>query len=53
MPGGAIARYGKPKSIRCDNGPELTSRHFLSWAIESKIDVAHIRPWQTNEEEDA
>lgn len=26
----AIAAYGKPHSIRCDNGPELTSRHFLA-----------------------
>jgi len=25
----AIAEHGKPQSIRCDNGPELTSRH--SW----------------------
>ena len=23
---------GKPEAIRCDNGPELTSRHFLAWA---------------------
>jgi putative transposase len=23
----AIATYGKPQAIGCDNGPELTSRH--------------------------
>ena len=40
----AIAEYGKPQSIRCDNGPELTSRHFLAWAIEWKIDLVHIQP---------
>jgi putative transposase len=40
----AIARFGKPQTIRCDNGPELCSRHFLAWAIERKIDLLHIRP---------
>jgi putative transposase len=40
----AIATYGKPQSIRCDNGPELTSRHFLARAIDWKIDVVHIQP---------
>ena len=40
----AIVMYGKPQSIRCDNGPEMTSRHFLAWAIEWKIDIVHIQP---------
>jgi putative transposase len=40
----AIADYGKPQAIRCDNGPELTSRHFLAWAIEWKIDLVQIQP---------
>jgi len=40
----AIATHGKPHAIRCDNGPELTSRHFLAWAIEWKIDIVHIQP---------
>ena len=40
----AIAEHGKPQSIRCDNGPELTSRHFLAWAIDWKIDLVHIQP---------
>jgi putative transposase len=40
----AIAAYGKPQSIRSDNGPELTSRHYLAWAIEWKIDLLHIQP---------
>jgi transposase InsO family protein len=40
----AIAAYGKPQSIRSENGPELTSRHYLAWAIEWKIDLVHIQP---------
>lgn len=40
----AMERFGRPQSIRCDNGSELCSRHFLAWAIEEKIDVVHIRP---------
>ena len=39
-----IARRGRPLSIRYDNGPELTSRHFLAWALEWKIDLRHIQP---------
>ncbi len=26
----SIAERGNPQVIRCDNGPELTSRHFLA-----------------------
>src|SRR5512135_1108817 len=37
-----IAERGAPQSIRCDNGPELTSRQFLAWAIERKIELLHI-----------
>jgi putative transposase len=39
-----IAQRGAPLSIRCDNGPELTSRHFLAWAIENRIELVHIQP---------
>ena len=39
-----IAKRGRPESIRCDNGPELTSRHFLAWALDRKIDLVHIQP---------
>jgi putative transposase len=45
----AIAAYGKPQSIRSDNGPELTSRHYLAWAIEWKIDLLHIQPGKPTE----
>jgi putative transposase len=39
-----MERRGKPEAIRCDNGPELTSRHFLSWCEERKIQLIHIQP---------
>ena len=41
---GIVAERGVPQSIRCDNGPELTSRHFLAWGIERRIELAHIQP---------
>lgn len=39
-----VAERGVPQAIRCDNGPEFTSRHFLAWCIERKIDLVHIEP---------
>jgi len=41
---GIMAERGVPQAIRCDNGPELTSRHFLAWCIERKIELVHIQP---------
>lgn len=45
----AIERFGKPETIRCDNGPELCSRHILAWAIDRKIDLLHICPGKPTE----
>ena len=39
-----IAERGQPLAIRCDNGPEFTSRHFLAWCIERQIELVHIQP---------
>jgi len=39
-----VAERGRPLAIRCDNGPELTSRHFLAWCLERKIALVHIQP---------
>lgn len=39
-----IAQRGRPQRIRCDNGPELTSRHFLAWCVERRIELVHIQP---------
>ena len=41
---GIIGERGMPASIRCDNGPELTSRHFLAWCLERQIELVHIQP---------
>jgi putative transposase len=39
-----IAERGLPERIRCDNWPELTSRRFLAWCVEHRIDLLHIQP---------
>src|ERR1700676_1444400 len=39
-----VAERGVPEALRCDNGPEFTSRHFLAWGIERKIELVHIEP---------
>ncbi len=41
---GIVAERGRPQAIRCDNGPELTSRHFLAWCVERQIELVHIQP---------
>jgi putative transposase len=40
----AIAERGKPKTLRCDNGPEFTSRHFIGWCEQQGIVLLHIQP---------
>ena len=39
-----IAERGGPRRIRCDNGPELTSRHFMAWILGRRIELLHIQP---------
>lgn len=39
-----VEERGKPTALRCDNGPEFTSRQFLAWCIERGIEVIHIEP---------
>jgi len=33
-----------PKKLRCDNGPEMSSREFLHWAYTRKIEIEYIQP---------
>lgn len=35
---------GKPKSIRCDNGPEYISATLARWAEKHKIEITYIQP---------
>lgn len=39
-----IDKCGVPASLRCDNGPEFTSRHFVGWCEERGINLVHIQP---------
>jgi len=40
----AMARYGQPKVITCDNGTEFTSNHFDQWAYKRGIELDFIAP---------
>lgn len=33
-----------PKKLRCDNGPEMSSRQFMDWAYNAKIAIEYIQP---------
>ena len=39
-----IEQRGAPQALRCDNGPEFTSRHFIGWCEEEKIECIYIQP---------
>jgi len=39
-----IASRAKPERIRSDNGPEMTSRHYLAWGVEKQMELIHIQP---------
>jgi len=40
----AIEQRVRPKSLRCDNGPEFTSRHLLGWCEDQGIQLIHTQP---------
>ena len=42
-----IEMHGKPRALRVDNGPELTSITFTEWCEEHKIDAVLHRTPQT------
>jgi putative transposase len=39
-----IEQRGKPKTIRCDNGPEYISGEMRTWAFQREIELAFIQP---------
>jgi len=44
VPDAVIAERGRLRRLLVDNGSELTSRHFLSWGTEWKLELAYIQP---------
>lgn len=41
--------YGAPRSIRLDNGPEMTSHDFVAWAQRKGIVLNYIQPGEPNQ----
>src|SRR5438309_4521428 len=39
-----INERGAPEFLRSDNGPEVSSRHYLAWCVERSISTIHIQP---------
>lgn len=33
-----------PRKLRCDNGPEMSSREFMDWAYKNNIAIEYIQP---------
>ena len=44
VPDWVIEQRAAPKAIRCDNGPDFTSSHFLTWCADHRIKPVHIQP---------
>ena len=40
----AIDLYGKPRALRCDNGPEFISEHLALFCKKENIAINHIQP---------
>lgn len=45
--GWIVEQRSKPEALRCDNGLEFTSRHFLAWREVHKFQLIHIQPGRT------
>lgn len=39
-----VETYGRPQYIRCDNGPELISKHMNRFAKKHKIEIRYSQP---------
>lgn len=38
-----------PKRLRCDNGPEMSSKEFMDWAYKRGIEIEFIEPGKPNQ----
>lgn len=39
-----VREHGKPKSLRCDNGPEFAGRMLDQWAYLNRVEIDFSRP---------
>jgi putative transposase len=39
-----VSQRGAAQCLRSDNGPEMSSRHYLAWCMERNIGTIHIQP---------
>lgn len=44
-----VALHGAPRTIRCDNGPELLSRALTGWCDRHGVLLQHIQPGKPNQ----
>jgi putative transposase len=45
----AVVEYGKPRRIRCDNGPEFAGKVLDQWCYQNGIDLYFIKPGKPTE----
>lgn len=44
-----IEIHGRPKALRCDNGPEFTSELFTDWCARQDIELKFTQPGKPNQ----
>lgn len=45
----SVFEYGKPRRIRCDNGPEFAGKALDQWCYQNGIDLYFIKPGKPTE----
>lgn len=44
-----VAWRGRPRAIRCDNGPEFLAHRFVAWCADHAIEIRYIQPGKPNQ----